>query len=80
MTKQKKIAAVLLCICALLLCACGAFFCFLALEKTGCGTLRPYMLLSFGAGCLLWRLGIRRAACAMIKLLRNKGKSAADGE
>lgn len=64
----------------LLLCACGAFFCFLALEKTGCSTLRPYMLLSFGAGCILWRMGVRRAGCAVIKLLRNKGKSTADGE
>ena len=64
----------------LLLCACGAFLCFLALERTGCGALRPYMLLSFGAGCLLWRLGVRGAICAVIKLLRRNRKSATDGE
>ena len=64
----------------LLLCACGAFLCFLALERTGCGALRPYMLLSFGAGCLLWRLGVRGAICAVIKLLRRNRKSATDGD
>ena len=64
----------------LLLCACGAFFCFLALERTGCGTLRPYMLLSFGAGCLLWRLGVRKAVCSAIKLLRRNRKNVPGGE
>lgn len=64
----------------LILCVCGAFLCFLALEKTGCDLLRPYMLLSVGCGALIFRLGIGAFLHAAAKLLHNKGKTQANVE
>lgn len=64
----------------MLLCVCGVFLCFLALEKTGCDVLRPYMLLSVGCGAMIFRLGIGAILHAVAKLLRNKGKTPTDVE
>ena len=57
------------------LCAAVATLCLAALLYTGCGSLRPYMLLALAAGAAVYRLGVRRVFIFLINALRKNRSS-----